>query len=112
MVYDSLMFFMRCTPPPPLCNSVFSGIVIVFYVLYSPLVLYFLCECAECASESLRLSLASWLNALANVLGLAECTSKRLRLSLASWLNAPAKVLGSRKLAECASERLRLSQVG
>ena len=113
MVYDSWMFFMRCTPP--LCDSVFSGIVIVFYVLYSPLVLYILCECAECASESLRLSLASWLNALANVLGsreLAECTSERLRLSLASWLNALANVLGSRELAECTSERLRLPRVG
>ncbi len=83
MVYDSWMFFMRCTPP--LCDSVFSGIVIVFYVLYSPLVLYFLCECAECASESLRLSLASWLNALANVLGsreLAECTTKMTRYTI------------------------------
>ncbi len=68
MVYDSWMFFMRCTPP--LCDSVFSGIVIVFYVLYSPLVLYILCECAECASESLRLSLRE----------LAECASERLRL--------------------------------
>ncbi len=53
MVYDSWMFFMRCTPP--LCDSVFSGIVIVFYVLYSPLVLYFYASALKCASESLRL---------------------------------------------------------
>ena len=41
MVYDSCMFFMRSTPPF-LCDSVLSGIVIVFYVLYSPLCCIFM----------------------------------------------------------------------
>ena len=46
--------------------------------------LYFLCECAKCASESLRLSQVG-LNALANVLGCrerAECATKMTRYTI------------------------------
>ena len=75
-IYDSWMFFMRCTPP--LCC--------IFYVsaLNAPAKVLGSRELAECTSKSLRLSQVG-LNALANVLGSrerAECTTKMTRYTI------------------------------